>query len=260
MVTHPVPARVAPLIEFAFGDAIKIEYQNGFGAQLGPRVSVVGPLTHRRGHLLLQGNIESFVILFQPTGLQRLFATPISELVDNNYEARSVLGPFISGLEERLGDCSSFVERIRVTNEYLLPHALDECGPGTISMAARKILHRAGNVRIPTLADMTGLSTRQFERRFFQEVGISPKLYARIVRFEAALDCKARCPRKSWTNVAHEFEYHDQMHMIHDFGDFTGDAPMKVLGQVEEVFREQIRAMRSTQGLLATPSDERLIL
>jgi hypothetical protein len=49
-----------------------------------------------------------------------------------------------------------------------------------------------------------------------------PKLLARIARFEAALEDKARFATKSWTDVAHEFGYYDQMHLVHDFGEFTG--------------------------------------
>lgn len=75
-------------------------------------------------------------------------------------------------------------------------------------------------MRISALANDAGLSVRQFERDFLQQVGIRPKLYARIVRFEAALDSKARSFTKSWTNVAHQFGYYDQMHMVHDFEDY----------------------------------------
>jgi len=55
-----------------------------------------------------------------------------------------------------------------------------------------------------------------------RQVGMRPKLYARVARFEAALDSKARSSNKSWTNMAHEFGYYDQMHMVHDFADFAG--------------------------------------
>jgi AraC-like DNA-binding protein len=85
---------------------------------------------------------------------------------------------------------------------------------------------------------------RQFERSFSSAVGVHPKLYARIVRFEAALDSKARST-KSWTEVAHEFGYYDQTHMVHDFQGFTGDTPTHMLKAVEALFRGQIEAIRS---------------
>ena len=114
-----------------------------------------------------------------------------------------------------------------------------------ISAAAAQILCAAGNARVAALASDAGLSMRQFERCFMQQVGVHPKLYARIVRFEAALDRKARSSTKSWTDVAHEFGYYDQMHMVHDFESLSGGTPTKILNEVEVVFRGEIEAIRS---------------
>ena len=74
---------------------------------------------------------------------------------------------------------------------------------------------------------------------------------ARILRFEAALDSKARSSALSWTEVAHEFGYYDQMHMVHDFEEFAGGTPTHMLKEVEELFRVQIGAIRSGRSLAA---------
>jgi transcriptional regulator GlxA family with amidase domain len=94
---------------------------------------------------------------------------------------------------------------------------------------------------------MLGVGPRQLERDFSARFGIRPKLFSRIVRFQAALDRKARSAR-SWTEVAHEFGYHDQMHMIHDFEQFTGDTPTETLRVVEMFFRHEIEASRRGTG------------
>jgi transcriptional regulator GlxA family with amidase domain len=95
------------------------------------------------------------------------------------------------------------------------------------------ILARDGRVRIGALAAYSGIGSRQLEREFVSRYVMSPELYARIVRFQAALDSKARSSAKSWTDVAHEFGYHVQMHMIHDFEEFTGETPTRTLRLVE---------------------------
>ena len=74
---------------------------------------------------------------------------------------------------------------------------------------------------------------RQFERRFRYEIGIPPKLYARIARFEAALRRKAAAPAMQWTDIAHALGYHDQMHMVHDFKRLSGDSPTAICGQLD---------------------------
>ena len=101
---------------------------------------------------------------------------------------------------------------------------------------------------------------RQFERRFLTEVGIRPKVFAKIARFEAALDYKARFTAVPWTDVAYRFGYYDQMHMIHDFGEFTGGTPGKVLDEFETVFVEQIKSMRANKQMATTEVDSRVIL
>jgi AraC-like DNA-binding protein len=259
-VLHPVPARAAPLIEFAFGDPINVFDYEQLAHRKSPTVVVVGPQTYRRVEMQLQGALESFVIMFQPDGLHRLFSIPMHELTDEDYEGHSLLGAFISGVQQRLGGCKSLEERARCVDGFLLRRAMDSRSYDGISAAANRIVVGAGRVEIAALANRAGLSMRQFERRFIQQVGMRPKLFARIARFEAALDTKACSATKSWTDVAHEFGYYDQMHMVHDFGEFTDKTPTETLIQLETVFVEQIKTMRSGALSAKPTSSSRLIL
>jgi AraC-like DNA-binding protein len=179
-------------------------------------------LTRPHGELRLQGSLTSFVIMFQPAGLSALFPVALRELTDCDYDARSVAGKPVAELEQRLGDCNSFASRVRLTDAFLARRIPDNFNTDRLSAAMDMILARNGRGRMPELAAYSGIGNRQFERTFCERFGMRPKLYARIVRFQSALDCKARSSTKSWTDVAHEFGYHDQMHMIHDFEEFTG--------------------------------------
>ncbi len=244
-VVHPVPARAAAIIEFDFGDSVDVLDYQQLAQRKSPTAVIVGPQTYRRVEMQLQGALESFVIMFQPDGLHRLFSIPMHELTDQDYEAHSVLGSFISQIRQRLGNSRSFGERVRLVDELLLRQSLRSPAFDGISAAANRIITAGGRVGIPALADRAGLSMRQFERRFIQQVGMRPKLFARIARFEAALETKALFATKSWADVAHEFGYYDQMHMVHDFGEFAGGTPTETLTQLETVFVEQIKTMRS---------------
>jgi AraC-like DNA-binding protein len=62
---------------------------------------------------------------------------------------------------------------------------------------------------------------------------------------ETALETEARFASRSWTEVAHDFGYYRQMHMIHDFAEFTGETPTETLTQLETVFVDKIKTMRS---------------
>lgn len=244
-VVHPVPARAAPLIEFDFGDPVNVVDHRQRVQRKSPAVVVVGPQTYRRVEMQLRGALESFVIMFQPDGLHRLFSIPAYKLTNQDHEGHSVLGAFVSRLHTCLGGCKTLEERARCTDGFLLRRAMDSRGYDEISVAASRIVLAGGRIETAALADQAGLSMRQFERRFIHQVGMRPKLFARIARFEAALDTKARSATKSWTDVAHEFGYYDQMHMVHDFREFTDSTPTETLIELETVFAEQIRAMRS---------------
>jgi AraC-like DNA-binding protein len=258
-VIHPVPARPATMIEFQFSDPVDVlDLDNGM-LQPSPLLVVVGPQTYRRRELHLRGTLKHFVVMFQPDGLQRLHSLPIHELTNQAYDAHSVLGSSISHIWQILGNLQSFEDRVRVANEWLL-HQSRRCpGADGISDAAHQMILTGGCIDLPALADRAGLSTRQFDRRFIRQVGMRPKLFARIARFEAALETKACSATRSWTDVAHEFGYYDQMHMIHDFEEFTGGTPTGILTQLEAVFAERIRQMRSCKSLPSS-RDSRLML
>jgi methylphosphotriester-DNA--protein-cysteine methyltransferase len=244
LVVQSVPARAAPMFEFIFGDPIRIRYPGSPVEERSPRAVVVGMLTRPHGELRLQGTLTSFVIMFHPTGLSALFPVDLGELTDRDFDAHCVAGKPIAELEERLANCDSFTSRASVADAFLARRVPDYPKTDGLSSAIGSILAQDGRVKIPELAAHSGISNRQFERTFRARYGMRPKLYARIVRFQSALDSKARSSTKSWTDVAHEFGYHDQMHMVHDFEEFTGATPTETLRLLEMFFRQQLEAIR----------------
>lgn len=248
LVVQSVPARAAPMFEFILGDPIRIRYPGSPVEELSPSAVVVGMLTRPHGELRLQGTLTSFVIMFHPTGLSALFPVDLSELTDRDFDAHCVAAKPIAELEERLADCHSFTSRASVADAFLGRRVPDFSKSDALSHAMDSILAQDGRVKIPDLAAYSGVSNRQFERTFRARFGMRPKLYARIVRFQSALDNKARSSTKSWTDIAHEFGYHDQMHMVHDFQEFTGATPTETLRLLEMFFRQQLEAIRIEAG------------
>jgi AraC-like DNA-binding protein len=223
-------------------------------------VDLVGMQTYRRKHLHVRGTIDSFYILFQPSGPNRLFGLPMHEFTDRDFEGESVLGPVITGLHQRLGECGSFEERVSVVDQFLLRRARAAGALDGVTVAANRISRRGGWERIPALAEDAGLSLRQFERRFVQQVGIGPKLFARIARFEAVMDLMARRSMESWTSVAHRFGYFDQMHMVHEFAEFTGRTPTEALGDFKLHFRDVLNTLQSDEDPANALRATRLII
>jgi AraC-like DNA-binding protein len=216
--------------------------------------------TFRRATLHMSGTIDSFAILFQPAGLYQLFGLPMTEVTNCDYEARAVLGRPIVELEMRLEDCPTFAQRVVVANRFLLERAAAVRQRDGVVAAADRILHSSGTASMTALASMTRLSLRQFERRFAAQVGMSPKLFACIVRFEAVMDRMTRVAGASWSDTAYRFGYHDQMHMVHDIRRFTGETPTKSLDVFQLFFREAIDGLRSSRDPRHILHNSRLIL
>lgn len=231
----PIPARSFTCIEFTFGEPYEIFPLNSSRSERTHPSTLIGAKTYQRIRLQLQGHVETFTILFRPTGLQRLFSLQGLEIVNDHPEADAVFGPEMNALRNRLGNAGSFQERVAIADQYLKAKARACASPSGIDRAAQEITSKRGCARVQDLADKTGMSLRQFERKFAQELGITPKLYARIVRFEAAVDSRIRSPGSTWTDIAHTLGYHDQMHMVHDFHLLSGEAPSSLLTQIGEL-------------------------
>jgi AraC-like DNA-binding protein len=230
---QPVPARSPQAIEFTFGAPYEVRRLDRGGIRDAYPIALIGSQTFRRVELLMHGNIDAFTIVFQPGGVSTLFSVPAEELTNEDFEGEAVLGRGLGELLRRLGDVSSFADRAGVADAYLCAKRPARDSISAITNAATRVLSSSGCVRVSDLAHHAGLGTRQFERRFRYEIGIPPKLYARIVRFEAALRRKATAPATQWTDIAHTLGYHDQMHMVHDFNRLSGGSPTAICAQLD---------------------------
>jgi AraC-like DNA-binding protein len=229
----PLPARPKQLLTFSFADPYCIHRPGSDHRDASPRVTVVGPQTQARPGLSVCGRIDNFTIHFQPSGFNRLFGIPMTELTDAVYDAYAVIGAEIPRLEHELGDTSGFAERIQVIEERFIRILGCHANLDLVAIAANSLFASNGIHRVSSMATNSGLSQRQFERRFLEQVGVPPKLYARIVRFNAALDHKLRAPSRAWSRIANDHDFYDQMHLVHDCRAFTGESPSRFLAQLE---------------------------
>ncbi len=259
-MVHPVPARTCPMLGFYFRDPLTVKDGHSQIHRTSPKTVLVGLQTYRRLEMHLIGNLQSFYIMFRPEGFHRLFSIPMDQITDGDYEAHSVLGSFIPQIQDRLGECKSFDERVWFVDKLLTDRTLQAPRVDGVCSAAKRILQAGGRGAIPLLAEEAGLSLRQFERRFIKQVGVRPKLFARMARFESALEHKARLPSKSWTDIAQEFGYYDQMHMVHDFAEFTGGTPTETLARLESLFVEPLRGSDGNRASAVAENNLQLIL
>jgi AraC-like DNA-binding protein len=242
-LVQPIPASLEHILEFEFAAPPEIQYGDGT-IQIGYRIAVVGCHTRPGINLHLSGNIQSFGIFFQPLGLWQLFRVPAGELTDNSFSGGDLLGNAVEELWYQMADCKTFEARVGTIDQYLLKRAARASGRTTIMRAASHLFECRGMSRIDDLALHSGLSIRHFERRFLSDIGMTPKLFARITRFQMALDTKLHFPSRTWLTIAHDFGYHDQMHMIRDFEGLGGASPEHVLADLGDTRPPALAASR----------------
>ena len=134
-----------------------------------------------------------------------------------------------------MGEETDFETRVEIVEEFLLKRLPSASLINKTNVAMAHIFERHGALSISRLGRPGILTVRQLERLFRTEVGMSPKAFARIARFQAALDAKLVNPALTCLDIAHRFGYFDQMHMIHDFERLGRNSPTQVLIQMGDV-------------------------
>jgi AraC-like DNA-binding protein len=233
-VSAPIPARLEQTLEFQFGEHFEVFHPTR--SDRSRAVTLVGSQTEGGWTIALRNKIISFGIFFQPVGFSGLFGISPAELANRAFDAADLLPSGIRQLHDQLAACVSFPSRVAVVEQFLrnlvARSSANKHDLGCHAAGAIFRVHGAVNMR--ELVAHYGLSVRQFERRFLRSTGIAPKTYARVARFQTALDIKLRSPHRSWFSIAHDLGYHDQMHMVHDFHELAGAAPSETLARIRD--------------------------
>ena len=225
-VVKHMPMRWVSSIDFFLGTPYKT-FEVGSGDTVDfKRCTIRGPRTFRKYDIEISGRFVSFSIRLQPTGLYGLLGIPANNFRDQAIGADSVLPQIFEEITERLMGCTTIDECVAIVEPYLLTwmhgHKKERLSSAPI---ARAITSQPVPPSVQQLQQYSSLSQRQLERNFMKEVGTSPKMYARVVRFTNSVRYKISHPAAGWASVAYEFNYFDQMHLIRDFKEFLNITP-----------------------------------
>ena len=234
MMEHRVPK--PPLSEF-------VEQLWYFDGVLGPHsrervlpdgsMNVLIDLRREGGSVITGARSEYFVIRssvamhvmgiwFKPGGAYPFFKTPASALRGQHVSLTDVWGPLAAELRERI--LESPLQKFEVVERALLQQLRRNAAPHA---AVRFALHEFRHVR-PSVSSVTGaigISPRHFAALFSDEVGLTPKLFCRVRRFQRVLHMVNEARDIDWTAVALSCGYFDQSHFINDFRSFSGINP-----------------------------------
>jgi AraC-like DNA-binding protein len=208
---------------FNFADPFRRYHADG-SVETQPRSIIAGQM---RGFAVIEacGGIDLFGVRFMHAGAAPFFRFPINELTDQIPDLNFVLSGFGRETEARMQDACSTLERVSIIEEALLGLLeRDEPFDRIVEAAAGLIAKNSGSIPIDRLANSMGVNGRRLERQFQQKLGLSPKRFSRIIRFQGFLNAAA-IRDQSILDTALSFGYYDQAHLIREFREFSGKTP-----------------------------------
>jgi len=221
-----MPCRYANSIDFYIGDAYDtFDLKSG---ELKPflNCTIRGPRTHKKNKIFIKGTFRCFSIRFTSTGMYQLLNIPMDQFCNEAVDALMVYPGVFRELTERLMGLNDIQSCIVLAESYLMnklkPH---KSASPIVSNLAAKIVASTNSLPLTTLYKQMPLSTRQLERNFVKEIGLTPKMYGSVVRFEKVIKHKMSHSKKKWTEIAYEHNYSDQMHLVKDFHRFLNISP-----------------------------------
>jgi len=167
---------------------------------------------------------------FKPGGAFPFLGLPAGELADAHVNLETLWGRSAVELRERLCGAATPMERFRLLEEALLAHLFR---PLVRHYAVPTALDAFGQTEVrATVRDIArdiGLSQRRFIQVFTEEIGLTPKLFSRVKRFQRTIAIVRQATAPDWARLAVDCGYFDQSHLIRDFLMFSGFSPSDYL-------------------------------
>lgn len=223
---HPAE-RVLPdgRIELVFncGDAVRQDQAGG--ACIQPLTLVVGPTT-RAVILRPAGTVRMFGIRLRHGCGHAVLRMPAALVTDSIVSLPEVGHPVSASMHEELAEAPDFDAQVRIAERHLARRLASRSERDVVSSrAVRLILSSDGALDIAQVARTTGISVRHLARTFQREVGVGPKLLARLARFHALLRLASARLQPTLAASAAQSGYVDQSHLVRDFREFAGQTP-----------------------------------
>jgi len=175
------------------------------------------------------GTTGSVAVKLKPAALTLLFGLSMHQYVDKIVDLDAIPNSQLKQLKEKILECISIESKIQ---EQFVKSILDDYFTLLIQTASENPLKESielifsshGLVTVAEMAAVAGVGERQLERLFKKYIGLSPKYYARIIRFNYIFKL-IKSKKNSWTEIVYQSGYYDQSHFIKNFKAFTGEDP-----------------------------------
>lgn len=169
-------------------------------------------------------------IRFKPGGAYPFFNLPLLEFKNQVVEMDLVWGQLINEIRETLYEAQTPEDRFKYLEAILLARLKSDLyGFEAIEFVANTLAHSNGMTTIKSLSNQAGLSQKHLNDQFKKMVGLSPKQFGRVLKFNHVLESIDPTQPVNWTDIALQCQYYDQAHFNKDFMAFSGFTPSQYL-------------------------------
>lgn len=196
----------------------------------------------RAGYAVIDTAEQECVVgaVFAPGGMRSLFRVPASDTRDSDVPLDVLWSrQAVARIRERLLAAASPAARLDTLEDTLMTAWRQGQSDPLVYHAVRAFDRAPHLARVESVAGEAGLSRRRFIERFEAAVGLTPKRYCRLQRFQRALSAARRGAPVNWAALAVDCGYYDQSHFTHEFREFSGLTPTGY-HQVRTVFQNHV--------------------
>lgn len=175
------------------------------------------------------GDVETIVVVFHPHAIGTVFNIPVSSFYNQEIDGYSLGDKSLNILADCVLNAEDSIEAIELIERYLLSRLAE---PGIYDFkrvgVSLKHLFLDNTISVENMAQLACLSRKQFERVFFNAVGMKPKEYSNVARFQKSLWLMQKGNR-DFADIAYSCGYADQSHFIRECRRYSGTTPAELL-------------------------------
>ncbi len=166
------------------------------------------------------------VISFRKGMAYPFFPLPMDEMADRVVDADLLWGNDFAFLREQLLGIKEIDLKFETVESFLLGHFPGKLvGNPAVDYALAEIIRQPDQISLAGLSQHIGYSQKHFIGMFKRQVGITPKAYLKIIRFQKAITAIERRREVNWAIISQDCGFYDQPHFINDFKVFSGFTP-----------------------------------
>lgn len=204
-------------------------HNTGLNKYYNVRFNFTGQLDHY--HQLNTSSASMLYVMFKPFGAFQFLGIPQHLLINECMSISDILSSQINELCRKMEDhVADPLYVLKLLEEWLLKQLQknEKLQTGRVAFACDEIMGSKGNLPISELCRVANMSKSSLEHHFKQQVGLSPKMFSRVIRFNQVNKFLKDTASTDWQELVYRYGYFDQSHFIHEFKHFFGYTPSQI--------------------------------